>query len=303
MDEPRILLTNDDGIDAPGLAGLYEELTAAGEVTVVAPAENKSGVGRTRSHAVVREDHPWGCSLTGTPADCVAYGLRGLEAAFDLVVSGCNHGPNAGNYVTGRSGTVGAGIEAAFLGTPAVAVSAYHGEDFIPDPPEAYDFGRPARVTVDLVRRMRAAGLDTGGTLLNVNVPLDVADPRMRRTRPYPDYDLHVEHDADPEDVEAVEALGRDGSIEAAEGTLIRMDDAVWPGTVGFENPFPLAEDEHERYPEGTDRRALLDGEISVSPLSIDHADTEHSALADVVAAYNREVGDEPGVERSAGGH
>ena len=283
-----ILLTNDDGADAAGLVGLYEELTALGDVTVVAPAENQSGVGRTRSHAVVRNEHPWGCTLTGTPADCVAYGLRGLDTGFDLVVSGCNHGPNTGNYVTGRSGTVGAGIEAAFLGTPAVAVSAYHHEDFFPDPPGAYDFGRPARVTTAVCRRAREGGLFTPGTLLNVNVPLDVAEPRMRRTTPYPDYDLNVEHDADPAAVEAVEALGRDGDVDPGEeGTLVRMRDDVWPGTVGLENPFPPTDRQRDRYPVGTDRRALVDGEVSVSPLSVEHEDTGSEALAALVDAYN----------------
>ncbi|MFT4880140.1 MAG: 5'-nucleotidase [Natronomonas sp.] len=283
-----ILLTNDDGADAAGLVGLYEELTALGDVTVVAPAENQSGVGRTRSHAVVRNEHPWGCTLTGTPADCVAYGLRGLDTGFDLVVSGCNHGPNTGNYVTGRSGTVGAGIEAAFLGTPAVAVSAYHHEDFFPDPPGAYDFGRPARVTTAVCRRAREGGLFTPGTLLNVNVPLDVAEPRMRRTTPYPDYDLNVEHDADPAAVEAVEVLGRDGDVDPGEeGTLVRMRDDVWPGTVGLENPFPPTDRQRDRYPVGTDRRALVDGEVSVSPLSVEHEDTGSEALAALVDAYN----------------
>ena len=146
MDEPRLLLTNDDGIDAPGLASCYEELRAVADVTVVAPMENQSGVGRTRSHRTTRKSHPWGYALDGTPADCVAYGLRGLDDEFDLVVSGCNHGPNAGNYVVGRSGTVGACVEAGFLGTPGIAVSAYHCEDFFVHPAAEYDFDRPARV-------------------------------------------------------------------------------------------------------------------------------------------------------------
>jgi len=290
MTVSSILLTNDDGIDAAGLVRLYEELTALGDVTVVAPAENQSGVGRTRSHAAVRRDHPWGYTLSGTPADCVAYALRGLDTDFDLVVSGCNHGPNAGNYVTGRSGTVGAGIEAAFLGVPAVAVSAYHHEDFFPEPASAYDFGRPAKVTVDLCERADQAGLFSPGTLLNVNVPLDVAGPPMHLTRPLPDYDLHVEHDADPQDIDAVEALGRDGGVEGdVEGTVIRMRDEVWPGAVGFENPFPPTEEHRERYPRGSDRRALVEGDISVSPLAIDHGDAEHDALESLVAAYNEQ--------------
>jgi len=291
MSDPAVLLTNDDGADAPGLVRLYEELTAIGDVTVVAPDENKSGVGRTRSHAAVRRDHPWGYTLTGTPADCVAYGLRGIETDFDLVVSGCNHGPNVGNYVTGRSGTVGAGVEAAFLGTPALAVSAYHYEDFFPDPADAYDFARPAHVTVELCLRARDAGLLSPGTLLNANVPLDVPDPRMRVTRPFPDYDLRVEHDADPEAVDPVEAIGRDGTVAAGGGEVIRLRDNVWPGVVGFENPFPPTEEHRERYPEGTDRRALIKGEISVSPLSVDHGDAEHQALSRITDEYNERNG------------
>ncbi len=287
MPDPAILLTNDDGADAPGLVGLYEELTAIGDVTVVAPTENKSGVGRTRSHAAVRREHPWGYTLTGTPADCVAYGLRGLEQVFDFVVSGCNHGPNVGNYVTGRSGTVGAGIEAAFLGTPAIAVSGYHCEDFFPDPAEAYDFDRPAHVTVELCLRAREAGLLTPGMLLNVNVPLDVADPTMRITRPFADYDLDVEHDADPEAIDPLEAIGREGTVAPEGGEVIRLQDSVWPGVVGHENPFPPTEIHRERYDEGTDRRALIEGEISVSPLSIDHGDAEHETLSSVVDEYN----------------
>ncbi|PSQ59889.1 MAG: 5'/3'-nucleotidase SurE [Halobacteriales archaeon SW_9_67_25] len=287
MVEPSLLLTNDDGADAPGLVRLYEELTAIGNVTVVAPEENQSGVGRTRSHAAVRREHPWGYVLTGTPADCVAYGLRGLETEFDLVISGCNHGPNVGNYVTGRSGTVGAGVEAAFLGTPAVAVSGYHCEDFFPDPADAYDFARPAHVTVELCLRASEADLLTPGTLLNVNVPLDVADPPMQVTRPLPDYDLDVEHDTDPESVDPIEAVGREQVHEPEDGEVVRLQDDVWPGVVGFENPFPPTPEHRERYPEGTDRRALVEGEISVSPLSIDHGDADHEGLSPVVEAYN----------------
>ena len=288
MSDPALLLTNDDGIDAPGLAGLYEELTGVAAVTVVAPADDQSGVGRTRSDAAIRREHPWGYTFTGTPADCVAYGLRGLETDFDVVVSGCNHGPNVGNYVTGRSGTVGAGIEAAFLGTPAVAVSAYHYEDFFPDPPGAYDFARPARVTVELYLRARGADILTPGTLLNVNVPLDVAEPRMRVTRPLPDYDLHVEHGVEAvADADDEPAPDTEESPAATDGEPVRLRDDTWPGVVGFENPFPPTEEHRERYPEGTDRRALVDGDVSVSPLSVDHDDAEHEALVDVAAAYN----------------
>ncbi len=263
--EPHILLTNDDGIDAPGIASLREELTAVGEVTVVAPADNQSGVGRTRTSAVTREGHPWGYALAGTPADCVAYGLRGLDVDFDLVVSGVNSGPNAGNYVVGRSGTVGAGVEAAFLDTDAVAVSAYHAEDFFPFPAEEYDFSRPARVGAAIVERAFDDELFDVVDLLNVNAPLDVSDPHLRVTDPHHDYDLTVEHEwtdpeADPDDVPE----GVDPGDE-----VVRLQDTVWPGVVGFENPFPATDEYRDRYPVGTDRRAMIDGEVSVSPLSV----------------------------------
>lgn len=279
MSEPRILLTNDDGIDAPGLAALREELTAVGEVTVVAPHTNQSGVGRTRNDTAVRHDHPWGYSFEGTPADCVAYALRGLDGEFDAVVSGVNDGPNAGNYVVGRSGTVGAGLEAAFLGVPAVAVSAYHAVDFFPHPPEEYDFSRPARAGVRLLERALAAGVFEDVDLLNVNAPVDVPAPETRLTRPTHDYDLTVGHDASP-------PADRDLGDGAA---AVRLSDCVWPDTEGFENPFPLADDHRDRYPHGSDRRAMIEGEISVSPLTVNHGHAESSSLAGVVESLSVE--------------
>ncbi|GAB7093336.1 5'/3'-nucleotidase SurE [Halolamina litorea] len=278
MSDPSILLTNDDGIDAPGLASLREELTAVGDVTVVAPHDNQSGVGRTRNSTAVRHDHPWGYSLEGTPADCVAYALCGLGTEFDAVVSGVNDGPNAGNYVVGRSGTVGAGIEAAFLGLPAVAVSAYHAVDFFPQPPEEYDFARPARVGADLLERALATETFDEVDLLNVNAPVDTADPHARITRPTADYDLRVGHDAD-----AVERDLGDGS------TAVSLDDSVWPDTEGFENPFPLADDHATRYPHGSDRRAMVEGEVSVSPLTVNHGHAESQSLPGVVDSLDAE--------------
>lgn len=279
MTDPSILLTNDDGIDAPGLAALREELSAVGDVTVVAPHTNQSGVGRTRNGTVVRHDHPWGYSLEGTPADCVAYAVCGLDREFDAVVSGVNDGPNAGNYVVGRSGTVGAGIEAAFLGVPAVAVSAYHAVDFFPHPPEEYDFSRPARVAVDLFERALATGVFDDVDLLNVNAPVDVADSHARVTRPTHDYDLTVDHDTSG----PVDRDLDDGTV------AVDLRDCVWPDTEGFENPFPLHDDHRERYPHGSDRRAMVEGEVSVSPLTVDHGHAESESLAGVVESVSVE--------------
>ena len=278
MEEPRVLLTNDDGIDAPGLASCYEELTAVADVTVVAPMENQSGVGRTRSHRTARESHPWGFALDGTPADCVAYGLRGLDESFDLVVSGCNHGPNAGNYVVGRSGTVGACVEAGFLGTPGIAVSAYHCEDFFVHPAADYDFDRPARVMTEVVTRALSGDIFDTADFLNLNVPVDVADPEMRLTEPYHDYDLQVEHDTET----AVDEQANNGTVGD-----IALRDVVWPDTAGWENPFDGEADLAERYPTGSDRRAIVEGAVSVSPLTAPAVGVESNALETMVRGFN----------------
>ncbi|UVE52507.1 5'/3'-nucleotidase SurE (plasmid) [Haloferax larsenii] len=282
----RILLTNDDGIDAPGLAAMREELTAIGEVTVVAPAENQSGVGRARNEHAVRRDHPWGYALEGTPADCVAYALRGLDTEFDIVVSGINDGPNAGNYVVGRSGTVGAGIEAAFLGTPAIAVSSYHARDFFCHPPEEYDFSRPARIARAVTERVSGAGIFDEVDLLNVNAPIDVPNPRMRVTEPLADYDQRVDHHDDA----SAHSDGGDESELGNDEVLVRLRDVSWPDTVGYENPFPPRDEHRERYPVGTDRRAMVDGEVSVSPLAVHHGHTEDPKLASVVESLSETV-------------
>jgi 5'-nucleotidase len=124
----RILITNDDGIDSPGIAALVEALSVDHEAYVVAPSENRSGV----SHAITtyeaitvqRRDGArvvsYACS--GTPADCVFLGATELSSRPDFVVSGINHGPNLADDVN-YSGTVAAAIEAALLGIPALAVS------------------------------------------------------------------------------------------------------------------------------------------------------------------------------------
>ena len=271
----KVLLTNDDGIDADGLAALYEELRAVGDVTVVAPTENQSGVGRDRSSYVTREDHPWGYALEGTPADCVAYGLRGLDADFDLVVSGCNHGPNLGAYVLGRSGTVGAAMEAAFLGTSAVAVSAYHTREFFVHPPDDHDFSPPARVARELVEGVLAEDVFAEADVVNVNAPIEDADARVRLTRPDVDFDLDVERHEDTADLPVDVADDQD---------VIGLNDSLWPHVTGWENPMPGIDEHRERYPVGTERRAVIDGEVGVSGLTAPRTALETDALERVVA-------------------
>lgn len=165
----RILLTNDDGVRAPGLAALAEALGSVGEVTVVAPAENHSGTG----HAITLSDPIYlarveiapgitATSLTGTPATCVRLALsRLLDTKPDLVVSGVNRGSNFGlnAYI---SGTVAAAREAAMQGIPAIASSL----DISGHP----NYGAAAAATARIAAIVKAGGLPPG-IFLNVNVP------------------------------------------------------------------------------------------------------------------------------------
>jgi 5'-nucleotidase len=164
----RILLTNDDGIGAPGLTALAAALREDGELWIVAPEREQSA----SSHALTLNDPlrvqrrgARSYALSGTPTDCVLVGVRGIvglmEPRPELVVAGINHGPNMGEDVT-YSGTVAAAIEGSLLGLPAIAFSnaAWH--------PEHLDAcAAVARRMVALFRR--SSGFRAG--LLNVNIP------------------------------------------------------------------------------------------------------------------------------------
>src|SRR4051794_3453977 len=127
-----IMLTNDDGIQAPGIVAMYRELTRLGEVHVVAPETVQSAAGHGITIAtpmltstVTVEDAFTGPAVDGRPADCVKLAIaKLLPRAPDLVVSGLNTGANVGINVI-YSGTVAAAIEAAFLGLPAIAASLH----------------------------------------------------------------------------------------------------------------------------------------------------------------------------------
>ena len=171
-DRPLLLISNDDGIDARGIAALVSALGGLGEIAVVAPFEEQSAVG----HAITVRDpmrvHPWpfegsggpvwARAVTGTPADCVKIACQRLLPRMpDLVVSGINHGPNTAVNVL-YSGTVSAATEACILGIPSIAVSH---ADWRPADFEAA--GQAARA---IAEKVLADGLPSG-VLLNVNVP------------------------------------------------------------------------------------------------------------------------------------
>ena len=126
----RIVLTNDDGIDAPGLAAARRALEEVAEVLVVAPDRNRSGVGRsiTFGERLRLEERPMsdgapGYACSGTPVDCVRLVALGLmDFQPDLVFSGVNHGENLGDDIT-YSGTVAGAMEGIVIGVPGLAVS------------------------------------------------------------------------------------------------------------------------------------------------------------------------------------
>jgi 5'-nucleotidase len=166
-----ILLTNDDGIRAPGLVAMYRELARLGEVHVVAPetVQSATGHGITLStplltNRVTVEQTFTGIAVDGRPADCVKLAVaKLLSRRPDLVVSGINSGANVGINVI-YSGTVAAAIEAAFLGLPSIAVSLYLRNE-IP-----LDYPRTAKLSMSVIRQVLDAGLK-GGQVVSINVP------------------------------------------------------------------------------------------------------------------------------------
>jgi len=163
---PHILVSNDDGIAAPGLRALVEALRPLGEISVVAPHEERSGAAQsiTLKQPIICEpvaEREW--AVYGTPADAMILALhRLLPQQPGLVVSGINRGANLGENVY-YSGTVGAAMEAAINGIPAIAISLAHkGREF-----DFTDAARFARRIVELAVREKLPV----GVLLNVNVP------------------------------------------------------------------------------------------------------------------------------------
>jgi 5'-nucleotidase len=255
----EILLTNDDGIDAVGIRALYDALEPVADVTVVAPADDQSAVGRQLSRSVDLHEHELGFAVDGTPTDCVVAALGAMEFDPDLVVSGCNEGANLGEYVLGRSGTVSAAVEAAFFGVPAIAASTYFPagdltlDEFEPDPGDFDEAARAVRYLVD-----HAFGVDVfeHADYLNINAPLPAEEGRaeMEITRPSHVYEMDAERDAE----------------------TITIHDRIWEQMADGEISDPL----------GSDRRAVVEGRVSVSPLTAPHTSPDHEALEGLAETY-----------------
>jgi 5'-nucleotidase len=239
----NLLLSNDDGYLAPGLASLAESMSRIGNITVVAPDRNRSGASNSLTLDVpvhARTDERGFIYVDGTPTDCVHLAITGLLTEEpDMVVSGINAGANMGDDVL-YSGTVAAATEGRFLGLPSIAIS------LVLDGKEHYDSA--AEVALQLIRGMPDMQVPAD-TILNVNVPdLPLNEIKgIRATR------LGYRHKAEP---------------------VIRSKDPrgetiYWVGPPGAEQDAGS----------GTDFYAVRNGYVSVTPLSVDL--TRHSSIED----------------------
>ncbi len=248
----QILVTNDDGVLAPGLLALTQEMRKIGNVTILAPDRNWSGGGHVKTlDRALRlrefrlEDGTQAFGSDGAPSDCVALATLGyFKEKFDLVVSGINVGANLGHDVT-YSGTVTAAMEAVIAGVPGVAVSLEVPEGHIGQ----IDFSASAYAASIAVQNVLEHGLPAD-TLLNVNIPFlkhnEIRGFRITRQG------LRVYHS--------------------------RLDERVDPRGrpyywIGGEAPTGVVET-------GTDVGALSEGYISVTPLQLDL--TAYRAISDI---------------------
>jgi len=236
----QILLTNDDGIFAPGLAALYKRLTDLGDVMVVAPIESRSGA----SHSVTFFE-PLACnkvdinglfsgfSVHGSPADCVKLARMQLhDGPIDLVVAGINNGANVGINVY-YSGTVAAAMEAAFLRIPSVAVSLAAERKM--------DFDRAAQHALATIRKLMPL---QKGDVMNVNIPpLSRGEPKGIRVVPQATSGFHEYY-----------VPQKNGKSETV---------------------FQLAGGAHRQEETPTDTTALGKGFITITPLLADMTDHE----------------------------
>jgi 5'-nucleotidase len=189
---PQILLSNDDGILSPGLWAAARELAKVGYVTVAAPREQHSGAGRSvpawtngeiKPTLLTIGDQEWTCyAVGGSPAQAVQYGIFAiLKQKPDLVVSGINYGENPATDIS-LSGTVGAALEAASYGIPALAVSLQlTSEDFYGYSNEA-DFSTAAVFTRRFAQLLLTQKMPVDVQVLNVNVPLEATPQTPWRT-------------------------------------------------------------------------------------------------------------------------
>ena len=183
---PLILLTNDDGIHSPGLIAAAEAVCDLGDLLIVAPATQQTGMGRgtppiingaiTEEHLHIRCQDLEAYSLTGSPAQTVIYAVLVLAPRRpDLVISGINYGENPGTCVT-SSGTVGAALQSAEFGIPALAVSLETDKQYHYQHGEDVDWRAAAQFTRKMAQAVLAAQLPFDVDVLKIDVPTDATD-------------------------------------------------------------------------------------------------------------------------------
>lgn len=245
----RILLTNDDGIHAPGILALKQTLETLGEVFTVAPERQRSASGHgmtmhkpLRINPVKLADGSQGYSVSGTPTDCVVLGVDiVMEGRCDLVVSGINSDANLGDDIT-YSGTVAAAFEATILRLPAIALSLAREKHHT----GTRDYAPAAKFAVKVVQQLFEHPLPPQ-TFVNVNVPC-VPESEIRGVR-----------------------ITHQGKREYVDRTETRYDPSGRPYYWQFGS---LRDFEHD--PE-SDVQAVLEDYISVTPIHLDL--TSYSAL------------------------
>jgi len=238
----KIVLTNDDGIFAPGLAAIYKELVHLGKVTVVAPIDSRSGA----SHSVTFSE-PLVCNkidikgqftgygVHGSPADCVKLAHMELhDGPIDLLVAGINNGANIGINVY-YSGTVAAAMEAAFLRIPSVALSLAADDDM--------DFETAAKYCIEILKKLMPL---ESGSVININIPpLSKEPPKGIKVVPQSTGGLHEHY-------------------------LVSKDE-------GGQTVFRLAGGEHRTDQRPTDTTSLSEGYITITALAPDMTDYERN--------------------------
>ncbi|MBB4064979.1 5'/3'-nucleotidase SurE [Gellertiella hungarica] len=250
----RILLTNDDGIHAEGLAVLERIARQfTDDVWVVAPETDQSGLAHslTLSEPLrLRKAGPTRFALKGTPTDCVIMGVREvLDSPPDLILSGVNCGSNVADDVT-YSGTVAGAIEGTLLGIPSFALS----QAYIPNSGRTISWKTTEKFAPEILQQLLDAG-PSPGTLVNINFPY-----------------------CPPDEVKGV-AVTRQGKLDHGLVIEERADGR------GFPYYWLRFGERRGAFEEGTDIHALRNGKISVTPLKLDL--TDYEAQAKIVKALD----------------
>jgi 5'-nucleotidase len=249
--KPHVLLTNDDGIHAPGLSRLAEALAETADLTILAPDRERSAGGHSitlfremKLKPVRQEGAFWGWGLEGTPADCVKFAIQAFSSVkpFDMVISGINQGQNAGSDIF-YSGTVAAAREAALNGIPSIAISLRY------DDPEQLHYETAARTASEIFAKM-IGKIFPFGTLVNVNIPAVAYEDLNGWAVTNMGNSSYVDH-----------FLAEPGMIDPERSSVLKNIGDGWnPSSVSRKN---------------TDDQALVGRFVSITPLKFDQTDDE----------------------------